>query len=116
MQLDKGFFCVYFRIKLEPGNSSVPEFYHGDPEMPIHARPTSGYPVGDLIRILLQSDMADQKVCTVQPLGVSENAAFIVDVETVDYQDLKADDLGSWRPTGTKKSYFYFSPDGMLRV
>ena len=116
MQLDKGFFCVYFRIKLEPRKSSVPEFYHGDPEMPIHARPTSGYPVGDLIRILLQSDMADQKVCTVQPLGVSENAAFIVDVETVDYQDLKADDLGSWRPTGTKKSYFYFSPDGMLRV
>ena len=108
MQLDKGFFCIYFRIKLEPGISSVPEFYHGDPEMPIHARPTSGYPVGDLIRILLQSDMADQKVCTVQPLGISENAAFIVDVETVDYQDLKADDRGSWRPTGTKKSTSIF--------
>ena len=53
-----------FRIKLEPGSSSIPEFYHGHPEMPFNSRPTSGYHIGDLIRILLQSDMADHKVCT----------------------------------------------------
>ena len=56
------------------------------------------------------------KVCTVQPLGVSENATFIVDVETVNYEDLKADDLGSWHPTGTKRAYFRFSSDETLRV
>ena len=84
--------------------------------MPIYSRPMSGYPVGDLVKILLKSDMAGRKVCTVQPLGVNENAAFIIDVECVDHQDLKADDLGLWRSTGTKKSYFRFSPDGTLRV
>lgn len=105
-----------FRIKFELGNSSTTEFYRDDPEVPIYSRPTSGYPIGDLVNILLKSDLAGRKVCTVQPLGVSENAAFIVDVESVDHQDLKADDLGSWCSTGTKKSYFRFSPDGTLRV
>lgn len=49
--------------------------------------------------MLMKPTMAIGKVCTVQPLGVSENATFFVDVEAVDLQDLKADDLGSWHPT-----------------
>ena len=107
---------LHFRIKFEPGNSSKTEFYRNDLEMPVYSRAVSGYPVGDLVKILLSSDVSGRKVCTVQPLGVCENAAFIVDIETVDHQDLKADDLGSWHPTGTKKSYFRFSSDGTLRV
>lgn len=109
-------FLWHFRIKFEPGNSSKTEFYRNDLEMPIYSRAVSGYPVGDLVKILLSSDVTGRKVCTVQPLSVCENAAFIVDIETVDHQDLKADDLGSWHPTGTKKSYFRFSSDGTLRV
>ena len=62
--------------------------------MPIYSRTASGYPVGDLVNILLKSDMAGRKVCTVQPLGVSENAAFVVHVETVDLQDLRQMILG----------------------
>ena len=84
--------------------------------MPIYSRWTSGYPIGDLVNILLKSDMATRQVCTVQPLGISENAAFVIDVEEVDLQDLKADDTGLWHPTGTKKSYFRFSQSGMLRI
>ena len=38
--------------------------------------------------------MATCQVCTVQPLGVSENAAFVIDVEEMDLQDLKADGTG----------------------
>lgn len=54
---------------------------------------TSGYPVGELVNILLKPDTSTH---TVQ--GVFENAAFVVDVELVDLQDLKAD---AWHPTGT---------------
>lgn len=109
--------CVFFfRIKFDAGHTSSTEFFHNDAEMPIYSRATAGYPVGDLVNILLKSDLCGRKVCTVQPLGVSENATFIVDVETVNYEDLKADDLGSWHPTGTKRSYFRFSSDGTLRV
>ena len=108
------FFCC--RIKFEGGCTSRTEFYHGDTELPIHSRLTSGYRIGDLVNVLLKEDNATRKVCTVQPLGVAENAAFVVDVETVDLQDLRADDLGSWHPTGTKKSFFRFCPSGTLRI
>ena len=64
--------------------------------------------------MLLKSD--NEKVCTVQPLGVSENSAFIVDVEMVDLGDLKADELGSWHPTGTKRSFFRFSQSGIIKI
>ena len=84
--------------------------------MIMKCRVTSGYPVGDLVNILLKSDMETRTVCTVQPLGVSENAAFVMDVETIDLQDLKADDIGSWHPTGTKRSYFRFSQFNALRA
>lgn len=103
-------------MRFEPGNSSQTEFYRNDHEMPIYSRVTSGYPVGDLVNILLKSDMGTRTVCTVQPLGVSEKAAFVMDVEMIDLQDLKADDIGSWHPTGTKRSYFRFSQFNVLRV
>ena len=50
-----------------------------------------------------------------QPLSVTENASFVVDVD-VNFNDLKADNLGVWSTTGTKKSFFRFIPSGTLRV
>ena len=50
-----------------------------------------------------------------QPLGVAENATFLIDIDHVNYHDLKADDLGVWNPTGTKKTFFRFSSSGTLR-
>ena len=59
--------------------------------------------------------MAPEHICTVQPLGVSQNALFIVDVDVVNFEDLKADDLGSWKGTGTKRMYFRVSMSGAIR-
>ena len=36
-------------------------------------------------------------------------------LDYVNYQDLKADDLGVWVPTGTKKVFFRFSSSGILK-
>ena len=76
--------CVFFffRIKFDAGHSSSTEFFRNDLEMPISSRATAGYPVGGLVNSLLKSDLGGTKVCTVEPLGVSENATFIVDVES----------------------------------
>ena len=41
---------------------------------------------------------------------VTKNASFITDV------DLKADDFGSWRPNGTKATYFRNLPSGTVRI
>ena len=71
-------YLLLYRIKFEPGHSSQTEFYRNDHEMPIYSKVKSGYPIGDLVHILLKSDMATHSVCTVQPLAVSENAAFVI--------------------------------------
>ena len=104
---------IYYRIKFEKPEV---EFFQNDKQIPIYSRVTSGYPLGDLVTILLKSDLDQGKVCSVQPLSVTENASFVTDVDAVNFHNLKADDLGSWSTTGTKKSFFRFSPSGTLRV
>ena len=91
------------------------QYFKGDKELPIYSRVSSGYAVGDVVNILLNSNMDERRVCTVQPLSVSENATFVVDVDTVHFQDLKADDLGVWLPTGTKL-FFCFTSSGSLKI
>jgi len=54
-------------------------------------------------------------VCTVQLLGVSQNAVFLIDIDIINFEDLKADDLGLWKETGTKKTYFRVLPSGSIR-
>jgi len=41
------------------------------------------------VNVLLKSDIDQQRVCTVQPLGVTENTSFVVDIDTVHFDDLK---------------------------
>ena len=55
-------------------------------------------------------------MCTVQPLGVTENASFVIYIDAVNFDDLKADDLGVWSPTGTKRTYFRFTQSGTLKI
>ena len=79
--------------------------------MPIYASPDSGYPKLLLLDMLLKPDIAPEHVCTVQPQGVLQNALFIVDVDVVNFEDLKADDLGSWKGTGRHKENVFQSSD-----
>ena len=38
--------------------------------------------------------------------GVMQNAAFLIDIDMVGFNDGKADNLGSWKARGNKKSFF----------
>ena len=51
----------------------------------------------DLCDILLSDDL---NACRLQPLGVTDNFSFIIDLDYVQFEDLKADDLGVWKSTG----------------
>ena len=44
-----------------------------------------------------------------------KNATFIVDIDEVAFEDLKADNLGSWSSTGTKRIYFRFTQRNNVR-
>lgn len=56
-----------------------------------------------------------KRVCHVQPLGVTRNATFIIDVDDVLFSDIKADDLGTWSPNGTKSTHFFMT-NGAIRI
>lgn len=61
----------------------------------------------------MASSIDVSKICTVRPCGISENASFIIDLDTVRFSDLKSDDLGSWNATGTKSTFFRITEMGV---
>ncbi len=103
------FGCPCFRVKLE---NDTQQYFQGDCELPVYSRVTAPYRCNRLINILLDECVDKPRVCGVQPLGVMENATFLIDLDRVRFDDLKADDVGSWKPTGTKHTYFCFDDDG----
>ena len=103
----------FFINRFKP--KSIVEYYNGDSQLPIYASPSCGYPVNEVVDTLLKPDIPSEHICTVQPLAVTQNAVFVVDVDSVNFEDLKADDLGSWTGTGTKKTYFHVLPSGDVR-
>ena len=82
------------------------KFFNSNPQLPIFSQISSGYGLSQLIDILMSSDVDQSQVCKVQPLGVNCNCTFIIDLDSVDIEDLKADDNGSWRNNGTRRKYF----------
>ena len=92
------------------------ENYDNDPQLPIFSTVSHGYFATELARVLMNKDINTDKVCHVQPLGVTKNATFIVDIDDVMFSDLKADDLGTWKNNGTKSTYFSMSVNGSVAV
>ena len=99
----------------EMDTSFAVEYFDSDPDLPIISKLDHGYPVHLLIQKLLSSDINNAYICKVQPLGVMKNAIFQVDLDVVPFSDLKADDLGSWNATGTKRTYFRFTQGNSIR-
>jgi len=90
--------------------------YENDPELPMYSSISSGYQAAELAHTLLAKDINPKRVCRIQPLGVTKNATFLVDLDDVLFSDLKADDLGTWNANGTKSTYFSLSPNGVVRI
>ena len=72
----------------------------------MYSQTPTGYTAAELVNILMSTSIPKEKVCKLQPLGVNCNCTFIVDLDSVCTEDMKADDLGSWRSTGTRRLYF----------
>ena len=58
----------------------------------------------EVAKVLMSPDV--NTVCHVQPTGRTKGATFLIDIDYVAFTDLKADDLGTWKATGTKFTYF----------
>ena len=62
---------------------STTTFYNDDPELPVFSNVISRYPAEQVVRILMDPELDQDKVCHVQPMGVTKNASFIIDVDDV---------------------------------
>ena len=81
-----------------------PPFYNGDSTLPVYKWTTSKmhFSVEELARILLTDSVPKSKLCTKQPVRVSHNATFVVDLHTLDHhQDIRADENGVWVRKGS---------------
>lgn len=91
------------------------KYYMDDPDLPLYSQVTSPYNCSQLISILMNDGLTNEEVCGSRPLGVNDNATFVIDLDRVRFDDLKADDLGSWNQKGSKHTTFRLDDDGHIR-
>ena len=68
------------------------------------------YKCHQFIDILMGENTDKKQVCRCQPPAVDTNVSFIIELDCVCF----ADDMGSWKSTGTKHTYFHFDKDGEI--
>ena len=87
--------------------SSV-EFYDGNSHLPIFGRPNKGYNCEQIVHILLDPLISEELISSTSPVYVHHNVSFIVDLSKLkNPNDVRADDLGSWKCTGSRISTFH---------
>jgi hypothetical protein len=90
------------------------EYYDGDKELPLLSTACFGYPAEEVARHVMNP--VQEKVCHIQPLGVTKNATFLLDIDDIPFLDIKADDLGVWKTNRTKTTYFRILNDGAIMI
>ena len=70
-------------------------------EIPVFESGLVKYTALELVKILLDENQNKNYVCKKQPLRITQSKVFLIDTSNLDDpDDLKADDLGSWRNDG----------------
>ena len=107
-------YIFYFSaIKVDDDDDDDEQMYFRDnTSLPIYSTRSTSYSASDLCDILLSDDL---NACRLQPLGVTDNFSFIIDLDYVQFEDLKADDLGVWKSTGVKRGDFVITSGGETR-
>ena len=72
--------------------------YNGNPELPVYARISTRMDTQKIVNALLDPELNDDMICSMQPVNVENNVVFIVDLGKLkNVKDLYCDDMGSWQ-------------------
>ena len=83
------------------------EYYHGNKCLPVYDHPKKGYSGEDIVKILLNPTFKKDLLCSTHPVSVRNNVSFVVDLSKLnDPNDVRADDLGTWRCNGSRLLQF----------
>ena len=94
------------------------EAYKDDAMTPVFSWHSKAFTSEELVAILLGS-YEPEHTCICQPVNVSHNASFLVHVNSLEHRDdIKCDDMGSWRHNGTPKRRFLviFDQQGIKKI
>ena len=69
----------------------------------------------EIVNALLDPELDDDMICTMQPVNVEHNAVFIVDLGKLNnVKDLYCDDMGSWQYNGVYHSWLTVNDIGFV--
>ncbi|MES9879681.1 MAG: hypothetical protein ABW185_02225 [Sedimenticola sp.] len=107
------------------------DLYMGDSTVPIYQRGLkNGIPTKDILHTMLTINNEAPNVCSHIPIGVNQNAIFIINTDKLGHpKDILADGCGTWNQTCTKNKYFFrnntnyveipqsgYGTDGLIKV
>lgn len=92
------------RLKFDVEDEEM--FFNDDQALPMMFISAVHLHAEKLINIFLHTN--EKKICHVQPQAVTSTATFVIDVDDVDFMDLCADDLGTWKTIRTKMTFSKF--------
>lgn len=76
------------------------EYYHGNE---VYQNPRKGYCGEEIVKILLSPKFNSDLLCSTHPVSVQNNVSFVVDLSKLnDPNDVRSDDLGTWKCTGSR--------------
>ena len=77
---------------------------------PVFSKKKTAYTSEELVRLLL--DYEPEHTCISQPINVCNNVSFLVDINSLQHRDdLKCNDVGSWKHNGSPKCFFFVEKD-----
>ena len=81
-------------------------FIKGDVLTPVFSWSKEAYASETLVRILL-SEHETERLCISQRINIAHNVSFLIDTSKFKVRDdLKCDDMGSWKHNGSAKMFF----------
>ena len=91
------------------------DFYHGNSDLSVYSRCTTRLDTQELVSILLDPDLKQEKICKTQPVVVEHNAVFVVDLSALEcVKDLNCDDMGSWQSNGVYRAWMDVDSNGFV--
>lgn len=90
-------------------------YLHDDVNLPVYKHTEQRYTTKEIVEVLLDKSISCSRIATSQPTSVQDNFVFIVDISKLDKpEDVRADDLGSWSCTGTRRSQCSVDEQGFV--
>ena len=91
----------------------------GDDVEPIYEIPPPKYSAEKILKILLDQNIQESKICSVRPTGIHKSATYVVDVSKLKHpDDIKNDNFDAWTYSGSHPQTFraQVEEDGYVRV